>query len=254
MKRLPLRSCLRRLLTMKADRRIQMYLPLRDYVLQARPIEDDRRGAVAVVLRPKHSHRKLIRHHQHIACLERGDGCRGMKKDRAMSIGAHAQQRGEHVAVLVDHPLDVAFEKAPALQARIEIGDHFGHQRRNRRVDLGQGMANAAYSRQASANATDTRMRLEESVRVGFAALNSANAQIDAMGQAVEANTKVVSAFEEQYASGGRQLLDLLDAYERLYQAQSELARLLVSEATAGFLIRRQMGDLVDGILSRDNS
>ena len=119
-------------------------------------------------------------------------------------------------------------------------------------VDLGQGMANAAYARQASATATDTRMRLEESVRIGFNALNAANGRVDALGQAVQANAKVVVSFEEQYAAGGRQLLDLLDAYERLYQSQTELARLLISEATAGFLVRRQMGELVDAILSRD--
>ena len=119
-------------------------------------------------------------------------------------------------------------------------------------VDLGQGMANAAYARQASATATDTRMRLEESVRIGFNALNAANGRVEALGQAVQANAKVVTSFEEQYATGSRQLLDVLDAYERLYQSQTELARLLVSEATAGFLVRRQMGELVDAIMTRD--
>ena len=121
-------------------------------------------------------------------------------------------------------------------------------------VDIGQGMANAAYKRQASAAATDTRMRLEESVRVGFNALNSANAQIEALELAVQANTKVVTSFEEQYASGSRQLLDLLDAYERLYQSQTELTRLLISEATAGFTVRRQMGELVNAIMSSDEN
>lgn len=121
-------------------------------------------------------------------------------------------------------------------------------------VDFGQGMANAAYARQASAAATDTRQRLEEGVRVGFNALNAANGQIEALELAVKANTKVVASFEEQYASGGRQLLDLLDAYERLYQSQTELARLLVAEAEAGFALRRQMGELVDAIMSSDKS
>ncbi|MBI3446688.1 MAG: TolC family protein [Magnetospirillum sp.] len=121
-------------------------------------------------------------------------------------------------------------------------------------VDLAQGMANTAYARQASYAATDVRMRLEESVRVGFNALNAANGRVEALNQAVASNTKVVGSFEEQYANGGRQLLDLLDAYERLYQSQTELARLLVSEATAGFMVRRQMGELVDAIMSRDKN
>ncbi len=119
-------------------------------------------------------------------------------------------------------------------------------------VDPAQGMANAAYARQASFQASDTRQRLEESVRVGFDALNAASHRIDAVKKAVASNTRVAAAFEEQYVNGSRQLLDLLDAYERLYQSQVELGNLLVSEATAGFLVRRQMGELVDAIIKRD--
>lgn len=116
-------------------------------------------------------------------------------------------------------------------------------------VDFAQGMAYAAQTRQVTAQAADTRARLEESVRTGYSALSAANGRIEAVSTAMEANGKVAGVFEEQYLSGGRQLLDLLDAYERLYQSQTELSRLVVSEASATFLVRRQMGELVKALM-----
>ncbi|SEH29906.1 outer membrane protein, adhesin transport system [Magnetospirillum fulvum] len=117
--------------------------------------------------------------------------------------------------------------------------------------DIGQSLANAAYARQASYVASDTRLRLEESVRTSFSALNAANGLVDSTNRALNANAKVATAFDEQFLNGNRQLLDLLDAYERLYQSQNELSRLLISEATASFLVRRQMGELVEAIVVR---
>lgn len=118
-------------------------------------------------------------------------------------------------------------------------------------ADIGQSLANAAYARQASYQASDTRLRLEESVRTSFSALNAANGLVESTNRALDANVKVATAFDEQFLNGNRQLLDLLDAYERLYQSQNELSRLLISEATASFLVRRQMGELVEAIVVR---
>lgn len=118
-------------------------------------------------------------------------------------------------------------------------------------ADIGQSLANAAYARQASYQATDTRLRLEESVRTSFSALNAANGLVESTNRALDANAKVAAAFDEQFLNGSRQLLDLLDAYERLYQSQNELSRLLISEATASYLVRRQMGELVEAIVVR---
>jgi len=119
-------------------------------------------------------------------------------------------------------------------------------------TDITNGMSYRERARAASFSATDTRQKLEESARVGYDALNAAVGRIDAVRRASEANTKVAVSFEEQYLAGSRQLLDLLDAYERLYTSQTELTRLLVAESTASYLVRRQMGDLVSAILSSD--
>ena len=120
--------------------------------------------------------------------------------------------------------------------------------------DFSSGMSNLARAEAASYSATDFRQKLEEGVRNGFDAMNSANGRIEAVTQAVEANSKVAVAFEEQYMAGSRQLLDLLDAYERLYQSQLELTALLVAEAQASYLMRREMGELEPAILSPDKS
>lgn len=116
--------------------------------------------------------------------------------------------------------------------------------------DFASGMSNRARAQAASFAATDLRQKLDETVRVSFDAMNAANARIEAVSRAVESNSKVATAFEEQYLAGSRQLLDLLDAYERLYQSQNELTVLLVSEAQAGYQLRRQMGELERAIMS----
>jgi|GEM_PF-2037893 len=119
-------------------------------------------------------------------------------------------------------------------------------------VDFASGMGNRARAQAASYNATDIRQKLDESVRVEYDAMNAANGRIEAVTKAVEASNKVAVAFEEQYMAGTRQLLDLLDAYERLYQSQNELTTLLVSEAQASYLLRREMGELEAAIMSPD--
>lgn len=120
-------------------------------------------------------------------------------------------------------------------------------------VDAATGMANAARARQASYVATDTRTKLEESIHVSYDALNAASGRIQAVNQAVESSRNVATAFEEQYLAASRPLLDLLDADERLYQSKVELSRLVIAETGAGFLIRRQMGDLVPAIFESDD-
>jgi len=119
-------------------------------------------------------------------------------------------------------------------------------------VDFGEGMASLARARIASYHAIDVRQRLEESIRVSYDALNSEYMRFQNTSQALEANQKVTVAFEQQYLAGSRQLLDLLDAYERLYSSQTELVRVMVAEANAGFQLRRSMGELVPAILSSD--
>lgn len=118
--------------------------------------------------------------------------------------------------------------------------------------DVASGMAGLSRAEAASYSATDLRMKLDESLRVAFDALKAANIRIESVRQALDANARVAATFEEQYLAGTRQLLDLLDAYERLYQSQTELVTMLTSEIQAAYQLRRQMGELDTAILSPD--
>ena len=50
--------------------------------------------------------------------------------DHRVGLAEREQQRGEDVAVLVDHPLDLAVEIAAPLQPLVEVVDHLRHARR----------------------------------------------------------------------------------------------------------------------------
>jgi len=119
-------------------------------------------------------------------------------------------------------------------------------------TDVASGMAGLARAEAASYSATDLRMKLDESLRVAYDAMKAANIRIESTQKAMEANGRVAATFEEQYLAGTRQLLDLLDAYERLYQSQTELVTIMISEIQAAYLLRRQMGELDTAILSPD--
>ena len=66
----------------------------------------------------------------------------------------------------------------------------------------------------------------------------------------MESNDLVVAAFNEQLFAANRSLLDVLDAYQRQYNSRTELTRLLISEATAGLQMLRNMGRLQEGIVA----
>lgn len=111
--------------------------------------------------------------------------------------------------------------------------------------DIAASLSSGAKAREANFKSLDTRARVEQLVRTSFNALGAANSRVPVLEQAVESNSKVVSAFEEQYLNASRPLFDLLDAYERYYTARADLARVMMSEAHAGHQLRQQMGELV---------
>ena len=51
-----------------------------------------------------------------------------------------------------------------------------------------------------------------------------------AVSDEMASNTTVVEAFRAQLVGGTRQLLDVLDAYQRLHQSRLDLAQLAISE------------------------
>lgn len=115
-------------------------------------------------------------------------------------------------------------------------------------TDIAAGLSSNAKAREANFKSLDTRARVEQLVRTSFNALTAAQSRVPVLEQAVESNGKVVTAFEEQYMNASRPLFDLLDAYERNYNAHADLTRILLAEAYAGHQLRQQMGELVNAI------
>jgi len=99
-------------------------------------------------------------------------------------------------------------------------------------------------------HAKEIQRRLEESLRINFNVLNTVGGRIDGVTQEMESNDLVVAAFNEQLFAANRSLLDVLDAYQRQYNSRTELTRLLISEATAGLQMLRNMGRLQEGIVA----
>lgn len=98
----------------------------------------------------------------------------------------------------------------------------------------------------------DVRSRIEQSIRSGYTAINTAHKRETALQKSVNANQRVVVSFKEQYTNGGRSLFDLLDAYEQLYNARLNLMRVVIANAKAAYQVRRQMGELEQSIIGAE--
>lgn len=120
----------------------------------------------------------------------------------------------------------------------------------NPTVDIPQALAGLAKSREEFYKSIDIRKRVDETVRASHSAMRTASSRVDPMMQAMQSSQKVVDAFEMQYQNANRTVLDLLDAYERLYQAKKDLVSIMTTEAIAGYQLRRQMGELVQAIVT----
>lgn len=120
----------------------------------------------------------------------------------------------------------------------------------NPTVDIPQALSGLAKSREEFYKSVDIRKRVDETVRASYSAMRTATSRVDPMLQAMQSSQKVVDAFEVQYQNANRTVLDLLDAYERLYQAKKDLVSIMTTEAVAGYQLRRQMGELVQAIVT----
>jgi adhesin transport system outer membrane protein len=113
---------------------------------------------------------------------------------------------------------------------------------------IASGLAGAARTREMRYRSQEIRVELEQAMRTGYEAVNTAKRRVAVLQKAVDSDERVVEDFEVQFKEGGRTLFDLLDAYEQLYNARLSLMRVVVAEAQASFQIRRQIGDLANAL------
>jgi len=88
----------------------------------------------------------------------------------------------------------------------------------------------------------DAERRLEDALRISYNTLDAVSRRALSVREEFLANQRVIEAFRTQLKSGSRQLLDVLDAEQRLYQSRVELLRLTVLQASLTLQALRQIG------------
>lgn len=114
------------------------------------------------------------------------------------------------------------------------------------------GLSSAEREKQLHLQSADIRERIEQATHSSYTALGAAERRQMVLREAVEANERVVAAFEEQYNQGTRPLFDLLDSYEQLYGARLNLMRVIFADARAAYQVHRQMGDVVPTLIKSE--
>lgn len=104
--------------------------------------------------------------------------------------------------------------------------------------------AAAAKFRQIRYRRLDQQRTVEQALRVVFSALDTVQVRIDTARKELAANREVVESFDVQFTAGRKSLLELLDAYERLYQARQSMLSAGLAGAQLYFQTLRVMGDL----------
>ena len=88
----------------------------------------------------------------------------------------------------------------------------------------------------------DAERRLDDALRISYNTLDAVSRRALSVREEFIANQRVIDAFRTQLLSGNRQLLDVLDAEQRLYQSRVELLRLTVLQASLTLQALRQIG------------
>jgi adhesin transport system outer membrane protein len=118
-------------------------------------------------------------------------------------------------------------------------------------VPLANGGADYARMRAAEAHRSEleargegTRRRVVQDLETSYANLAAATERFASVRDELEANRKVVDAFRTQLSGGNRQLLDVLDAYQRLHQSRLDIVQVVVSAAQNEWRIAHLTGAL----------
>lgn len=111
-------------------------------------------------------------------------------------------------------------------------------------ADYARMRASEAHRNELEARAEGVRRRVLQDLETSYSNLVAAAERFSSVRDELEANRKVVDAFRTQLSSGNRQLLDVLDAYQRLHQSRLDLVQVVVSAAQNEWRIAHLTGAL----------
>ncbi|MEH3086239.1 MAG: TolC family protein [Xylophilus ampelinus] len=86
--------------------------------------------------------------------------------------------------------------------------------------------------------------RLSQEIDAAYATLDAMQERFAAVREEVQSNASVVEAFRAQLVGGNRQLLDVLDAYQRLHQSRLDIVQLAITEAQNYVKVAHLTGEL----------
>lgn len=105
--------------------------------------------------------------------------------------------------------------------------------------------------RSAGARVTEAEIRLEDAeksllrtLRETYVVLRAISEQYDAYASQVQSNEAVVEAFTEQIVSTNRPVLDVLEAYQGLFQSKVDLTNVVVTETQLNLRVLYLLGEL----------
>jgi adhesin transport system outer membrane protein len=93
-----------------------------------------------------------------------------------------------------------------------------------------------------SNTAADVERKVKEQLEVNYRTLTAITKRSGIARQEYLTNTKVADEFLEQLSTGSKQLLDVLDAYQRAYQSRVDFAQLLFLQSDISYQILRNSG------------
>lgn len=111
-------------------------------------------------------------------------------------------------------------------------------------ADYARMKATEARRDELQARGEGVRRRVVQDLETSYANLVAATERFASVRDELEANRKVVDAFRAQLTGGNRQLLDVLDAYQRLHQSRLDIVQVVVSAAQNEWRIAHLTGAL----------
>ncbi|HEY4317264.1 MAG TPA: TolC family protein [Herbaspirillum sp.] len=93
-----------------------------------------------------------------------------------------------------------------------------------------------------SNTAADIERKVKEQLEVNYRTLTAITKRSNIARQEYMTNSKVADEFLEQLGTGSKQLLDVLDAYQRAYQSRVDFAQLLFLQSDISYQILRNAG------------
>jgi adhesin transport system outer membrane protein len=115
-------------------------------------------------------------------------------------------------------------------------------------TDYAQQRAVLAQREEKRARAEGVERRLLQEIDAAYANLDAVADRYRSVREELDANRAVVQAFQAQLTASNRSLLDVLDAYQRLYQSQLDLTALVVAEAQNHLKAAQLTGALAEAL------